>query len=177
VSAPLTYYAIQVKTVSETKFIRLYQATHQDVPLHFYFPQRKLMIRRAGQLHEDIKSIFPGYVFLELREDVKLVDYYWDIKHTDGFYRFLKSNTNIEALAGRNLETVLHFILLKDAMAGLSKVTFDENQRIAVAEGPLKGLEGKIIKVDKRHGRAKIKLDLYDDSFTIDLAFEMLERH
>ncbi|MDR2619211.1 MAG: antitermination protein NusG, partial [Treponema sp.] len=32
-----------------------------------------------------------------------------------------------------------------------------------------------IIKVDKRKGRAKIKLDLYDDSFTIDLAFEVLE--
>jgi transcriptional antiterminator NusG len=173
----MTYYTIQVKTVSETKFIRLYRATHQDVPLKFYFPQRRMMIRKAGKMHEDIKSIFPGYVFLELAENEKIVDYYWDIKHTDGFFRFLKSNTNIEALSGRNLETVLHFILLKDAMAGISKVTFDENQRIAVAEGPLKGLEGSIIKVDKRKGRAKIKLDLYDDSFTIDLAFEMLEKH
>jgi transcriptional antiterminator NusG len=60
-------------------------------------------------------------------------------------------------------------------LAGKSKVVFDENSRIVVIEGPLSGLEGKIIKVDKRKGRAKIKLDLYDDSFSIDLAFEVLE--
>jgi transcriptional antiterminator NusG len=59
-------------------------------------------------------------------------------------------------------------------MAGKSKVYFDANSRIVVTEGPLMGLEGKIIKVDKRKGRAKIKLDLYNDSFSIDLAFELL---
>jgi transcriptional antiterminator NusG len=37
------------------------------------------------------------------------------------------------------------------------------------------GLEGNIIKVDKRKGRAKIKLDLYDDSFSIDLGFELIQ--
>jgi transcriptional antiterminator NusG len=41
-------------------------------------------------------------------------------------------------------------------------------------EGPLMGLEGRIIKVDRRKGRAKINLDLYNDSFTIDLAFEVI---
>jgi transcriptional antiterminator NusG len=36
------------------------------------------------------------------------------------------------------------------------------------------GLEGRIIKVDKRKRRAKIMLDLYNDSFSIDLAFEVI---
>ncbi|MCL2557796.1 MAG: antitermination protein NusG, partial [Treponema sp.] len=40
---------------------------------------------------------------------------------------------------------------------------------------PLKGLEGRIIKVDKRKKRAKIRLDLYDESFAIDLAFEIID--
>jgi transcriptional antiterminator NusG len=53
-------------------------------------------------------------------------------------------------------------------------VYFDRNSRIVVLEGPLMGLEGKIIKVDKRKGRAKIKLDLYDNSFSCDLAFEVI---
>ena len=60
-------------------------------------------------------------------------------------------------------------------VAGKSRVYFNENSRIVVVDGPLLGLEGKIIKVDKRKGRAKIKLDLYDDSFSIDLAFETIE--
>jgi transcriptional antiterminator NusG len=36
------------------------------------------------------------------------------------------------------------------------------------------GLEGRIVKVDRRKGRAKIMLDLYNDSFSIDLGFEVI---
>jgi transcriptional antiterminator NusG len=78
-------------------------------------------------------------------------------------------------LEDRDLEIVLHFIKRVGPVAGKSKVYFDENARIVVTDGPLMGLEGKIIKVDKRKERAKIKLDLYDDSFCIDLAFEIIE--
>jgi transcriptional antiterminator NusG len=72
------------------------------------------------------------------------------------------------------LELVLHFIRKVGPLAGKSLVTFDENSKIIVIEGPLAGLEGKIVKVDRRKGRAKIKLDIYGDSFTIDFAFEAL---
>jgi transcriptional antiterminator NusG len=72
------------------------------------------------------------------------------------------------------LELVLHFIKNVGPLAGKSRVSFDENSRIAVISGPLSGLEGRIVKVDKRKGRAKIKLDLYGDSFCIDLAFEVM---
>jgi len=53
-------------------------------------------------------------------------------------------------------------------------VYFNEDSRIVVVEGPLMGLEGRIVKVDRRKGRAKIMLDLYNDSFSIDLAFEVI---
>jgi transcriptional antiterminator NusG len=100
---------------------------------------------------------------------------YWSLRRTDGFFRFLKSNQDIRPLEGKDLATVLHFVGF-GPVAEKSKVWFDDDDRIVVAEGPLKGLEGKIIKVDKRKGRAKVKLDLYDDSFTIDLAFEVIAR-
>jgi transcriptional antiterminator NusG len=68
----------------------------------------------------------------------------------------------------------MHFIREVGPVAGKSKVYFDDNSRIVVISGPLSGLEGRIVKADKRKGRAKIKLDLYGDSFFIDLAFEVL---
>ena len=58
--------------------------------------------------------------------------------------------------------------------AKLSKVAFDENDRIKVIDGPMQGLEGQIVQVDKRKGRAKIKLDMFSDSFLIDLGFEVI---
>ncbi|MCX7031488.1 MAG: KOW motif-containing protein, partial [Spirochaetes bacterium] len=56
-----------------------------------------------------------------------------------------------------------------------SVVTFDENRRIRVVSGPLQGLEGSIVKVDRRKGRAKVRLDIYADAFEIDFGFEILE--
>ena len=53
-------------------------------------------------------------------------------------------------------------------------MTFDANQRIVVEKGPMKGLEGQIIKVDKRKKRARVRLDLYDSTFEIDFGFELL---
>jgi transcriptional antiterminator NusG len=120
-------------------------------------------------------AVFPGYIFLELDPEDSIFSHQWQFRRTEGFYRFLKSNQNIQPLGGRDLETVLHFIKKAGPLAGISRVYFDENSRIVVVDGPLAGLEGNILKVDKRKGRAKIKLDLYDDSFTIDLGFELLE--
>ena len=120
-------------------------------------------------------AVFPGYLFLESEEKM-LRKYHWQFRRTDGFYRFLKTNQNIEPLSGRDLEIVLHFIKKAGPLAGISNVYFDNNERIVVIDGPLAGLEGNIVKVDKRKKRAKIKLDLYDDSFTIDLGYELIDK-
>ena len=169
----MNYYAIQVKTRAENKYIRLLKAMHPEVALPLYFPQRRVDIRRGGIVRQSTAAVFPGYVFIEA-EEADLAACHWAFRRTDGFYRFLKSNRNIMPLAGRDLELVLHFIKKAGPVAGVSRVFFNENSRIVVVEGPLMGLEGKIIKVDKRKKRAKIKLDLYDDSFSIDLAFEVI---
>ena len=170
----MNYYALQVKTRGEEKYMRLFRALHPEITLPLYFPQRSMDIRRKGKIVPSKLPIFPGYVFLELPEEENILNYHWAFRRTEGFYRFLKSNQDIAPLQSRDLELVLHFIKRVGPLAGKSKVYFDENSRIVVISGPLAGLEGRIVKADKRKGRAKIKLDLYGDSFCIDLAFEVL---
>jgi Transcription antiterminator len=53
--------------------------------------------------------------------------------------------------------------------------TFLPNFRIAILEGPLKGLEGRIITVDSIKRRCKVLLDIYEKDFPIDIGFEVLE--
>jgi transcriptional antiterminator NusG len=171
----MRYYAVQVRTRAEEKYIKLLKSLHPEIPAEIYAPKRTLDIRRQGAVVQTTKSIFPGYIFIELNEGENIIDYQWSFRKTDGFFRFLESNQNILALEDRDLSLVLHFIKKVGPVAGKSRVYFDENSRIVVVDGPLKGLEGNIIKVDKRKGRAKIKLDLYHESFAIDLAFEYME--
>ncbi|GBU28279.1 transcription antitermination protein NusG [Treponema sp. R8-4-B8] len=171
----MNYYAIQARTRSENKYIKLFKSRHPEINLPIYFPQRELTVSKKGKLKKSLHAIFPGYIFIEAeyKEDVLSKQVFF--KEIEGFFRFLKSNQDITPLSGHSLDIVLHFIKRTGQIAGSSKVYFDENSRIVVLEGPLKGLEGKIIKVDKRKGRAKISLDLYSDSFSIDLAFEVIE--
>ena len=171
----MKYYAVQVKTRGEERYITLYRALHPGRPVEIYFPRRRIDIRRQGKIIPETPPIFPGYIFIEVDKEDDIHRYQWEFRRTDGFYRFLKSNQNICPLQDRDLEVVLHFIKNVGPIAGKSHVYFNENARIVVVDGPLMGLEGKIIKVDKRKGRAKIKLDIYDDSFAVDLAFEMIE--
>lgn len=170
----MNYYAVQVRTRGEEKYIKLFKAMHPDIIIPIHFPQRSLDIRRKQKIIHTHSAIFPGYIFLELENEDNILNYHWAFRRTDGFFRFLRSNQNICPLADRDLELVLHFVRRVGPLAGKSLVTFDENSRIVVIEGPLAGLEGQIIKIDKRKGRAKIRLDLYGESFAIDLAFEAL---
>ena len=170
----MAYYAIQVKTRGEEKFIRIFRKQNPEIDLPLYFPQRSLDIRRGGRIKPSLLAIFPGYVFLEISDKESIYQYQWAFRRTLGFYRFLRSNQDIAPLQSRDLELVMHFIKQTGSLAGKSRVYFDDNARIVVISGPLSGLEGRIIKADKRKGRAKVKLDLYDDSFNIDLAFEVL---
>ena len=70
---------------------------------------------------------------------------------------------------------IQHFLGLGPKI-GASMVHFDENERIVVDEGSLKGLEESIITVDLRKQRAKIQLDFHGSTYTLDLGFEDISR-
>jgi len=174
----LSYFVIQVITGEEKRFITLAgQALEKRSDIHtcenqFHWPQRSLPIKKEGKVKISLKPLFPGYLFLE--EEMIPSSLYWLLKRIPGFIRFLKSNQDIEPLEGetlRMIQQLLHF----GEIVQTSKVFFDENNRIKVTQGPLKGMEGLIIKVDKRKRRAKIQLKLYEDSFLVDFGFDLIE--
>ncbi len=170
----MDYYAIQVRTRAEEKYMKLFSARNPEALVRFIFPKKKMKIRRAGTVLDVVTPIFPGYIFVESEFSMPY-SLYAKLRRTDGFFRFLKRGEAIRPLEGRDLDIINHFVRT-GPVAGASQVHFDENDRIVVDEGPLKGLEGSIVKVDKRKGRAKVQLDLYEESFLIDFAFEIIRR-
>ena len=173
----MEYYVLQVQTGMEAKVLKLARTALRVEGLtdefsgRLLFPQRILHIRRKGKTRQETAPIYPGYLFLEAEKVEPEV--YWALRPVKGIYKFLKSNTNIEALHGEDRRILVHFLEHGETVA-LSRVIFDENSRIVVKDGPLKGMEGQIIKVDKRKRRAKVRLSVYKDSFTVDFGFELL---
>ena len=176
-SAGKKYYAAHVRIRSEEAFIYSFYRQYPNTDLNIYFAQRELRERKAGKMCLKLHPVFAGYIFFEIDRDDDIVNYTAQIKSVKGFYRFLHSNACITEITGRDLEIILHFIKLKNSIAGVSTVKFDENDKIIVISGVLKGLEGNIVTVDKRKGRAKIRLNLYEDAFLIDLSFQAIQAH
>jgi transcriptional antiterminator NusG len=169
----MNYFAIQVKTRDEEDYIKRVRVKLTSDPGRILFPRRTLTIRKHHEKRTVTEAVFPGYVFLET--DSIDADLYWTFRKTDGFFRFLKSNRDVCPLSGEDKRLLVHFISFGE-IADKSVVSFDENDRIIVLSGPMKNLEGHIVKVDKRKGRAKIRLTLCGDKFLIDLGFEVMEK-
>jgi len=170
----MLYYAVQVKTRGEDEYARRLHLNIDFERVSCLVPKRTVMIRKMGQTKKENATVFPVYVFLCLSEPLS-PDLRWSIRRTPDFYRFLPSNQECLPLAGRDLDLFTHFISFGER-ADTSKVIFDENDHIVVLEGPLKGLEGLIEKVDRRKQRAKVRLDMCRNSFLIDLAFAVVDR-
>jgi transcriptional antiterminator NusG len=167
----MNYYVVQVRTRREGAFMERARDAAGDAA-DFYWPRRELRIRKAGRWLETIAPVFPGYVFVAAPDISGPL--YRTLKSLPDFSRFLKDNRHITPLSGRDLELVRHF-LRQGEIVKKSLVAFEADQRIRILEGPLKGLEGMIVKVDKRKKRIKVKLELYTDSFSIDFGYESVE--
>jgi transcriptional antiterminator NusG len=168
----MPYYAIQVWTGSEQRFLALTGRTLADLDATLLWPRRSLRIRKAGRWHDSIAPIFPGYLFLQVAEINSRI--FAELKRTPAFVRFLPQNESLAPLDRADQELLGHFLgfgeIVKKSIA-----YFDENRRIRIVSGPLKNLEGMIVRVDRRKGRARVRLEMYADSFEVDFGFEALD--
>ena len=171
----MDYYVVQVSTGKEKNFIEdaEFKNKFDELSYSIVFPQRILKIRKAGKVTEKQLPVFAGYLFIGTDKISK--ELYQHLKRCKGFYRFLPNNQEPRFLEGRDLEILNQFISF-GGLAKISQVVFDENDRIKVIEGPLSGLEGYIVRVNKRKGRATVFLDMWQTAFSIDLGFETLDK-
>ena len=168
----MEYYVIQLLTGKEESFLKYAKNSLPREDIRFFWLRRELFIKKLGITRKSVSSIFPGYIFIE-SGDISY-DFYKNIKKFPGFCRFLRNNDDIRPLS-MDEKKVVYQLSLNGEIAGISKVYFNADDKIKVISGPMKGLEGEIVKVDKRKKRAKIKLKLYEDSFLIDFGFELIE--
>jgi transcriptional antiterminator NusG len=165
------FFAMQIMTGQEDAFIDLYDKTYGSVRLHAI--KKTILSRKKGKVVNVTSMIFPGYLFFQCDQDPPPAFLIQGLKRTRNFVRILPATSSIKPLSERDSTIIRHLISYGQTI-GTSLVTFDDNNRIKVIKGPLAGLEGMIVKVDRRKRRAKVRLDLNNSPITFDLGFESL---
>ncbi len=176
----MAYYVLQVRTGKEKNVLARLEKEHPEIRSRLSWPRRTMLIRRRGKTRKEEKPIYPGYLFLDgpPPEQPDSPGISPEILHifrkTPDVARFLPDSQNPRPLPEEE-ERILRRLTRTGDITALSKVSFDENQRIVVKEGPLQGLEGQIVKVDRRKKRARIRLDLYKEGHLVDFSFEVIK--
>ena len=169
----MPYFVIHLRARSEDEYITRVGSVLDEKEVHLIWLRRSLRIKRRGKQIETLAPIFPGYLFVESKEITP--ELFMKLSRIPGFLRFLSSNDNIVPLSREDRDLLTYFLSFGQIVKK-SVVYFDTSNRIRVVSGPLKQLEGQIIKVDRRKGRAKVRLDMFRDSFLIDFGFEAIEK-
>lgn len=131
-------------------------------------PRRELRERKSGMLHKVYRTLFPGYVFINAELTTEL---YYRLLKVPGTIRLLGEPTPL-------YEYEMERILALTGCSGLVERSslLLEGSHITVSRGPLVGLEGQIKKLDKRKGRAKVELMLFNQPKIVELSIDVITK-
>ncbi|MFK4467834.1 antiterminator LoaP [Bacillus sp. RC252] len=188
------WHALFVNTGEEDKVRKMIYQFLDETDIHVIVPKRRLTERKQGKSYEIIKKIFPGYVFLNTQMNVEI---YYELQQIPQYCRLLNQYDNhikpdkkkSKITMGNSVENtndVFSFSKIDEEemtqvlqLIGNGEVIdystlYVENAKVTVLDGPLKGKEGIIKKIDKRKKRARIALTFMGDEKVLDIGIQML---
>ena len=117
----------------------------------------------------DTKVFLPGYVFFETVDDLFVpLDFPRDLG-----YRVIRNHVGDWRLMGSD-EDFAKWLFTYDGLLTFSKA-YEIDQWIYFLSGPLKDMEGSIVKVDKRGRSALIRFRFQNKVFTTWLGYELVD--
>lgn len=162
------WYAIFVYTGQEDNVKERLQFKIAD-KLRLVVPKRRLIERKEGKRHEVIRVMFPGYI---LAQGDIISDIYPLFNNIPGLVKILGDNNLPYKIEPYEME-VIGRLIAEDEIIGYSRL-LEESGRVRVLDGPMVNLEGNIVSIDRRKGRARILVKLCGNECTVDLGIELL---
>ena len=163
----MSYGCLFCMTGKEQSVVERIQTSCPDVRAT---TMRQLKYRTCKKVKTQEEEImFPGYVFFEAPSSMKpSIEF-----PTQNVIRVLSMDSGIWQLQGED-ERFVRWIFQYDGLLGFSKA-YKEGDRIQIISGPLKDMEGKIKRVDKRGMSGQVILAFNGKDISVWLGFELIK--
>lgn len=165
-----SWYALFVVTGEEEKVKERLQFKLKHSDLRILVPKRKMRERKNGIWESRIRTLFPGYVLLNGHLDV---DEYYSIKGTPGLIKILKDKSKLLEIDEQEIH-IINRLMCNNEIIGPSSI-YTDGGKVIVIDGPLLGMEGLIESIDKRKGRAKVRVNFIGESRLVELSVSMVQ--
>jgi len=160
------WYALYTRSRHE-KFV---EAELQKKSFETFLPLRRITRRWSDRNKIIEEPLFGGYLFVrtELQHQNRL-----EILNTRGAVRFLGFNAGPVPVPAREIESVRRFVTEEIAIDPFPYLAAGD--RVYVRSGPLKGVEGFIVRKGA-HTRLVISLDLLFQSISVEVDEALVEK-
>lgn len=166
------WYVMQVRTGNEEETaVRCQAAIDGQILTRCFIPYYEEMRRYQGRWHKEKKVLFPGYVFLVSKDIENL---YLALKQVTGLTKLLKTGEVIIALSEEEVAFLQRFGN-EEQVVELSVGVID-NDRVTVLEGPLKGLEGCIRRINRHRRKAWVEIMMFGRMVEVEVGLEIVEK-
>ena len=178
----MSYYVLEVFTSKEEETIKRIK-NELDLSFDsydFFVPKIKRIYKKEGISHEKIETLFPGYIFIESNDKSMsiLKKNLYQVKTLTRLLGTDKTHKDFIAPLTLDEEYMLNVLLGKDnkkRIVDISHIYLTEGKEIIVVDGPLKGLEGKIVKTNLHKRKVTVELNFMNTITTTDLGIDFIE--
>ena len=141
--------------------------------LIFIVPEIENNVKRDGIWQMERGVLFSGYVLLGAD---KMDDYIYNkIVKISNVIRFIKLDSYLCKISHEEMHSLGEWVN-EDKIVENSIIDLDNNDRVIVIDGPLKGHEGEIIRLDKHKRKIVIKVKFMGRATELKLSFEFLKK-
>lgn len=160
-------YVLQVMTGQETSITDALRR----VGMPAYCPQETRSTRRGGAWRDEVYTLYPGYVFVEVEDVMRC---YYAVRSQYGVVCWLGMHSGAPvALAEPERERILW--MAKDGPLPPSVAVPQPDGTLRFTEGPLLLLEGRILHIDRHDRRAVVSLPVAGERKRVNLSFKIPE--
>ena len=166
------WYVIWVESGKEHKVRGMIES---QVPSETYdrilIPEKRIQKKFKGEWQEVQSVLFPGYLFV-VAEDI--TEFAAALDAVPEFTKMLKADNEIAAIYPEE-EAVLTRLVGQDEIVKMSEGMI-ENDRIIILDGPLKGMEGTIKRINRHKRIAVLQTELFERVIQVMVGLEIVEK-
>lgn len=166
-------YVIQVVGGQESHVCDLVNKQLRNIIKECFVPRREVFRRERGVWQTAREILFPGYLFVETSQIQQVME---RLTTVPALTRLLGvSDERITPLRDDEVAWLNELMKPEDKLIGMS-VGIIEGDRVLVTDGPLRGFEAQIRKVDRHKRLAYLDMRMFGGTKTIKVGLEIVRK-
>ena len=166
------WYVVQVRTGTEENIrTQCLRKISSEILERCFIPYYESMKKYKGKWHLEQKILFPGYVFMITDEMEQL---YLGLKKVIGLTKLIGTGREIIPLKQEEVDFLTEFGKEKQVVEMSTGII--ENGRIRITDGPLKGREAMIRKIDRHKRKASLEIPMFGRILETQAGLEIIEK-